>query len=232
MNGAKDLFGRALWDYVRGQGRDMITWTSLTPPEILRTAYLFRTYDQMPGHERMALQLARGRILDIGAGSGSHTLWLQEQGADVYAVDASRLACRTMERRGVRRRLWADVFRYKPGRRFDTLLMLMNGAGMAGRRSEGARLFELWMRLLAPGGQVLVHTSDIAYVYAAYDLAFPADSYYGDVRFYLKYGRQCTVFDWVYWAPGDLLADARAFGFHGQTLYRDEWGDALLRFTR
>ncbi len=232
MNRAKDLFGRALWDHVRGRGRDMITWTSLTPPEILRTAYLFRDFERMPEYERLALQAADGRILDIGAGSGSHALWLQARGAEVYGLDASRLACRTMEHRGLRRRLWVDVFDLEPQSRFDTLLMLMNGAGLAGRRSGGPRLFSLWQRLLAPGGQVLVHTSDIAYVYAAYDLAFPAGRYYGDVRFYIKYGGQCTAFDWVYWAPEDLLADARAYGFRGRVLYADDAGDALLRFTR
>ncbi len=227
-----DLFGRALWDYVRGRPRDMITWTSLSPPEILRTAYLFRSFDGMPAHEQLALQLSRGRILDIGAGSGSHSLWLQAQGRDVTALDRSRYACRTMERRGIRRRIWSDLWKYRPDGPFDTVLLMMNGAGIVGRARRLPLLMTYLQRLLAPGGQALIHSSDIDYLYALYRLPLPAEGYYGDVEFYLKYGEACEHFPWTYPDPDLLAGHARRAGFRVDTLYEDAGGDVLLRLIK
>jgi len=225
--GEPDLFGRALWDYVNGRPRDMITWTSLSPPEILRTAYLFRSFDEMPAHEQLALQLSRGRILDVGAGSGSHSLWLQNLGRDVTALDVSRYACRTMEKRGVRRRIWSDLWEYRPDILFDTVLLMMNGAGIVGRARNLPRLMEYLRQILTPGGQVLIHSSDIDYLYTLYDLPLPSDGYYGDVTFYLKYGENCTHFPWTYPDPDLLAAHARRAGFQVRTRYED--ADVLLQ---
>ncbi len=225
----QDLFGRALWDYVNGRRRDMITWTQLSPPEILRTDYLFRDFDRMPEGERRALEMSRGRILDVGAGSGSHSLWLQEQGRDVMALDASILACRTMEKRGVRHIIPRDFFACKPFRRFDTLLLLMNGAGIMQRAARIDAFFEQLNALTAPGGQVLIHSSDIYYLYPAFDLPLPLDTYYGDVDFHIKYGDACQQFPWTYPDPDLLSLHAGRHGFRVHRVCENEDGDVLLQ---
>ena len=53
---------------------------------------LFRSYEDMPEIERKALDMAKGRILDVGAGAGCHSLVLQERGMDVTAIDISPLS--------------------------------------------------------------------------------------------------------------------------------------------
>lgn len=52
--------------------------------------------------EKTALQMASGKILDAGAGSGCHTLALQEMGKEVCAIDISPLSVKVMAERGVR----------------------------------------------------------------------------------------------------------------------------------
>jgi 2-polyprenyl-3-methyl-5-hydroxy-6-metoxy-1,4-benzoquinol methylase len=49
--------------------------------------YFFRGPDQFAAYERQALDLCRGRVLDVGAGSGCHSLELQERGFDVTAIE-------------------------------------------------------------------------------------------------------------------------------------------------
>ena len=63
---------------------------------------LFRTEKQMPLLERTALQMATGKILDVGAGSGCHSLTLQEAGKEVHAIDISPLSVEVMKQRGER----------------------------------------------------------------------------------------------------------------------------------
>ena len=85
-----DIFGQALLDYIRDESEgDITTYISLGETDTLSIAYLFRDYDHMPKLERKALDLSRGKVLDVGCGSGSHSLHLQEKGLDVTALDIS-----------------------------------------------------------------------------------------------------------------------------------------------
>lgn len=229
----EDLFGRAIWDYVRGEPADIITWTSITPPEILRTGYLFRTYDEMPAHEKVALELARGKILDVGAGSGVHSLHLQSTGKRVTALERSRYACMAMDAQGVRDIREADFFYFSPGEKFDTVLLLMNGGGIMGTLDRAEDFFlKLW-QLLSGEGQVLIHMSDISYVYYAYDKPLPLDRYYGEVMFYLKYKGMCgKPFPWLYFDTETFRHIAAAYGFDTETVKYDIDGDVLVRAVK
>ena len=75
-----DLFGKAILDVQTNTApEDIITETSISEADEMNVAYLFRSYDEMPKLERHALQLAKGKILDIGCGAGSHSLCLQNE---------------------------------------------------------------------------------------------------------------------------------------------------------
>ena len=129
----KDLFGKAILDYQLGNyTEDIITETSISEEDILPLPYLFRTYDEMPKIEQKALQMAKGKVLDVGCGSGSHSLYLQnERKLNVTSIDISEGAIETCKLRGLKNVHIQDIMTLKD-EKFDTILLLMNGAGMCG----------------------------------------------------------------------------------------------------
>ena len=110
---------------------------------------------QMAPLERTALQLATGRILDVGAGSGCHSLILQAAGKEVEAIDISPLSVEAMRKRGVKQVTQANLFNESFCGSYDTLLMLMNGSGIIGRLENLPAFFGEPARFL-PEGQTTV----------------------------------------------------------------------------
>ncbi len=228
----KDLFGKALFDFITGnQPENIITWTTVSPPEILRTSYLFRSFDEMPEHERLAIEMSKGRILDVGAGSGVHALELQKRGYEVIALDISPGAFETMKKSGVKKPVLSDIFSWSPEEKFDTILLLMNGAGMAGKAEYLPVLLKKLEFLIHPGGKIMVHTSDISYLYDAYQLEFPRNEYYGNVMFYLKYKGECEYFPWTYVDLNTFSYFAEQTGFTTNVLYNRD-NDVLLQLSK
>ena len=128
----KDPMGAAIADYHRqGKAARLRVFSPDFDEDEIPVATLFRTADAMPPLERQALQLARGRILDVGAGAGCHSLALQAMGHSVTAIDISPLAVETMTARGVKDARIEDFWSVEA--RYHTILMLMNGIGIVGR---------------------------------------------------------------------------------------------------
>ncbi len=76
----KDLMGQAIWDfYYDNRSEDLQTETSISDRDELPVAYLFRSFEEMNALEKKALQLSQGKVLDVGAGAGSHALYLQNE---------------------------------------------------------------------------------------------------------------------------------------------------------
>lgn len=129
-----DPMGAAIRDYsTTGRCGRLRVLSPQFEEDELPVPLLFRAETEMPPLERLALDKARGRVLDTGAGAGCHTLALQQRGLDVTAIDISPGAVRTMRRRGVEDARLCDFFEDDFGGPFDTVLMLMNGIGICGR---------------------------------------------------------------------------------------------------
>ena len=76
----KDLFGKAILDYqTHNSPEDLITETSISEPDELSVAYLFRSFPEMPQLEQKAQELANGKILDVGCGAWSQAVFLQNE---------------------------------------------------------------------------------------------------------------------------------------------------------
>ncbi|MGB5204947.1 MAG: class I SAM-dependent methyltransferase [Eudoraea sp.] len=199
----RDIFGRALIDFQNGNySEDIITYSSLDEKDILPLPYLFRDYDTMPLIEQKALDLCRGTVLDVGCGSGSHSLYLQNKGIEVTGLDESVGAVSTAKSRGIKNVIHSNIYDYS-GMKFDTILLLMNGVGIAGRLNELPRLLDHLKGLLNPGGQILVDSSDIIYMFEVDDDGgywIPDNgNYYGEVQFTMEYkGLKSAPFDWLY----------------------------------
>jgi SAM-dependent methyltransferase len=110
--------------------------------------------------EQLALDRSTGRVLDLGAGVGRHSLFLQEQRLQVTALELEPALVAIMAERGVAEPLAASIF--SPlGRKFDTVLMLMCGFGLVGTPNGAEDFFGHARHLLAPGGQILCDSLDV-----------------------------------------------------------------------
>ena len=167
----KDPMGAAILDYQKSErvGRLRVL-SSMFEEDEMPVKHLFRKVEEMPMLEQKALQLTKGRVLDIGAGSGCHTLALQEKGLEVKAIDISPLSCEAMELRGVMDAECINLFDEHLETGFDTILLLMNGTGIAGKIENLPALFNRLKALLNKGGQILIDSSDIPSEFAGFNI--------------------------------------------------------------
>ena len=197
----KDLFGKALLDYYDGQyTEDIITATNISDDDELPLPYLFRDYKNMPKIEQKAIQLCRGSVLDVGCGSGSHSLYLQNKGLLVKAIDISQGAVKVAQKRGVQNVQLLDIL--DETEQYDTILLLMNGTGIFQEMRQVVKYLEHLKTLLKPNGQILIDSSDIQYMYQDDDGGLWIDTnagYYGELDYYISYkGEEEIPMKWLY----------------------------------
>ncbi|MBR1552187.1 MAG: class I SAM-dependent methyltransferase [Muribaculaceae bacterium] len=227
--------GHAIASYHRtGKAGRLQVFSPVLEDDEIPVPWLFRTFEQMPALEQRALNMARGRVLDVGAGAGCHSLTLQQRGLDVTAIDLSPLAVATMRERGVKQALQHDFFNFQG--RFDTILMLMNGIGIVGTLNRLPAFFRHIDELLAPQGQVLCDSSDIAYLFEdeAGKPFLPDDSsYYGEMQFQMKCDEVTGApFNWLYIDPDTLQRAAHENGFSATIVGQGDHFDYLASITR
>lgn len=226
-----DVLGRAIADhyYNTSPGR-LWVYDTIGPRVEMEVGIYFRSWPQMPPLEQIALLECRGRILDIGAGAGSHALELQRRRKDVTALDISPLAVKVMKDRGVEQAIAGDIFSYAEGR-YDTLLLLMNGIGLVGDTSGLRRFLHHAADLLNPGGQLLFDSSDVAYLYE--DSPMPEEHYYGEIVCRYGYKRLKTEpFLWLYIDLRTLREIAESEGWQSDLLFEDDHDQYLIRLAR
>ena len=229
--------GAAIRDYFRqGKSAQLKVLSSLFDDDEMPVAHLFRSYDEMPPLEQRALNEARGKVLDVGAGAGCHALALQERGLDVTAVDISPLSCETMKERGVANVECVNIFNQRFQERFDTLLLLMNGTGIAGKLSRLPQLLSRLKQLMNPGAQILIDSSDLRYVYEDENGVLDVDldgAYYGEVDYQMTYRNIIgKSFDWLY-ADSVVLAECcRQCGLKCEILAQGNHYDYLARIVQ
>lgn len=230
----KDLFGQAILDYQQGNyTEDIKTETTISEEDVLPLPYLFRTFKDMPKLEQKALRLARGKVLEVGCGAGSHGLYLQnERNLEVHSIDISPKAVEACKLRGLRNVSVANVMNFEG--KFDTILLLMNGAGMCGRLNRMGTFWTKIKSLLAPNGQILTDSSDIIYMFdenedGTYDVPLHFD-YYGEVDYLVKYKKEKEApFEWLYVDYNTLQNVAHAVGLECELVAEGEHYDYLAR---
>ena len=237
LNVKKDPMGAAIRDYFeKGKAMQLKVTSTLFDDDEMPVPHLFRTLFEMSPIERQALSLARGRVLDVGAGAGCHSIALQQQGLDVTAIDVSPLSVETMRRRGIEKAEVADFFSSELPDTYDTILLLMNGMGIVGKLQNLPAFFARLDEVLAPGGCVLTDNSDLRYIFEDEDGNFdPADfdMYYGEVDYQMQYGKiKGDSFDWVYIDPDTLTQEAHKAGYKVEIVRKGEHYDYLAKSTK
>ena len=223
-------------DYHLGNySEDIKTFSSLDEEDVIPLPYLFRNFEQMPDLEQKALQMTKGKVLDIGCGAGSHTLHLQEEGLDVTALDSSVGAIEVCQKRGVSKTVHTNILDYKE-EKFDTLLLLMNGIGLAGTLENLDTFLKHLTSLLKPNGQILLDSSDIIYMFDEDEDGgrwIPSNGkYYGEVTFVMEYKKQTTdTFPWLYLDFNTLQNACLANNLHCELVSLGPHYDYLAKLT-
>ncbi|SHF68512.1 Methyltransferase domain-containing protein [Flavobacterium fluvii] len=230
----KDLFGKAILDFqTNNSPEDLITETSISEADEMSVGYLFRSYDEMPKLEQKALQLAKGKVLDVGCGAGSHSLTLQnDRNLEVTSIDISPNAIQTCKLRGLKNVKVQNILTLE-NEKFDTILLLMNGTGIFGTLKDTPLFLQKLKSLLNPGGQILIDSSDIIYMFdqdedGAYEV--PANGYYGELTFTVSYKNETEeTFPWLYLDYNTLQNAAFANGLQCELILEGEHYDYLAR---
>jgi SAM-dependent methyltransferase len=219
--------GAALRDYLAGRlDADVLVRDEDGEEERTPAKVFFRTPEEFSALDHAALDLCRGRILDVGAGAGCHSLALQARGLRVTALDVAPEAVDVMRRRGVLDARCGDVFSFA-GERFDTLLILMNGIGLVGTlaRLDGF-LLEVH-RLLSDDGQILLDSFDPG----APDSG-RGSRYVGEMRFQLEYrGMRGAYYDFLFLDLETLRRHARGAGWTCESIWQEDEGHYLARLS-
>jgi 2-polyprenyl-3-methyl-5-hydroxy-6-metoxy-1,4-benzoquinol methylase len=233
----KDLFGKAILDYQTNNApEDLITETTISEEDEMSVAYLFRSYEEMPQMEQKALQLTKGKILDVGCGAGSHSLSLQnERNLDVTSIDISANAIQACTLRGLKNAKVQDVMTLE-NEKYDTILLLMNGAGMCGKLKNIPSFLLKLKSLLNPGGQILLDSSDIIYMFDDDEDGgkwIPSKKeYYGEIVFNISYkGEKEKPFDWMFIDYNTLQNAALDNGFQCELILEGEHYDYLAKLS-
>ena len=227
--------GLAIYDFHKtGKAKKLIVHSSMFDDDEIPVTTLFRKFKDMPELEQIALEQAEGRILDVGAGSGCHCVALAEMGKSCTAIDISELSVEVMKEKGVDARC-IDLFDENFVGQYDTILMLMNGTGIIGRLENMQKFFIRMKHLLAPGGRILIDSSDLRYLFEEEDGSLMidlADDYYGLVDFQMEYNKVLgEPFDWLYVDFDTLSLYAEQNGFKAEMIAEGEHYDYLAALS-
>lgn len=232
-----DPLGQCLLDYFHGDHAAEVIAHCLEANDYdMSGELMFRTYEEFLPCEKAALAACSGQILDIGAGAGSHALWLQAQGHSVAALDISAGAVEVMRLRGLQA-TQSDIFSFHAPNTFDTALMLMNGIGVAGTLAGVEKLLRHLKTFLSPAGQIIFDSSDMKYMFelpvavkwmdgkpvteAIFEL--PTQHYYGEFSYQMSYhGKRGEKFRWVYVDIDTMHECANRCGYTFELLAQDE----------
>jgi hypothetical protein len=197
-----DPFGEAIQDYFeKGKAPDLIVNSNYTEGEKIAVSYFFRTEKEMPEIERAALRNCRGKILDVGAAAGCHAIVLQKKGFNVTALEKSGKASEVMKKLGIQKVVCCDIYNFSESK-FDTILLLMNGAGIGETLAGLEKMLTHIKTLLNEKGQILIDSTDIQYLFEEEDgslwIDLANEAYYGEMEYEVTYKKSIAKFKWLF----------------------------------
>lgn len=163
-------------------------------------------------------------------------MYLQEEKKlDVTAIDISAKAVQACQLRGVQKVKMQNLLDTDATEKFDTILLLMNGTGIFEKLDRISIYLQKLKSLLNEGGQILIDSSDIIYMYdqdedGAYEI--PANGYYGELTFTIQYkGETEDTFPWLYLDYNTLQNAAHANGLNCELIIEGKHFDYLAKLT-
>lgn len=209
------------------RGAFLVMDTDVGGPEEVSVSLFFRTPAEMGPVESAALAQARGRVLDLGAGAGAHAVPLRRQGLSVCAAEILPAGREAMVEAGLEDVRAGGLETLVPGERFDTVLVLMNGLGLAGTLDGLPDFLRRLAATLSADGQILADSTDPR------DWDDPEDGRYpGEVHMQLRFGAVSGApFPFLFVDEDQVAAAAAAIGLDTEVLAREDGGRFLVRLT-
>jgi hypothetical protein len=220
-----DPLGQALHDFhFKKKNLPVHNWINGEEEPLIYPSDFFREKDTMNDIELCALKECKGVVLDVGAGAGCHSYELQNQGFQVTSLELSSLSCEVLRDRGLKEVFCENIMHFQD-RKYDTILLLMNGFGIARTENDVPNFLCHLKTLLQPGGCILGESTDIFYMMERRNGASELDlakGYYGEVEFSLRYGNEEEKFPWIYLDEFLLEAIAGEVGLKFSILERGD----------
>ena len=199
--------------------------------EDLPAGFFFRSGKDLRAADQAVLELARGRVLDVGAGAGAVAVALEASGHEVTALEVLPGLVGVLAERGLGDPRRGDLWTFRSRRRYDTVLALMNGTAAAGSLGGLEPLLCALAAPLAPGGQILIDSTDLRR--KGRRASRPDGRYVGELQYQLEYdGERGPPFPQLFVDRARLGSAARAVGLTATTVWRGEGGEYLARLVR
>jgi precorrin-6B methylase 2 len=226
----KDIHGQAILDYYKGDlEASLLIHNNYDEPEEMRVEVFFREEMDFSVLENLALIECKGKVLDLGAGAGAHSMVLQNRGFDVTALENSAGCIQVLQESGVKNCIKADFKTHQA--KYDTVLTMMNGMGLAGTLDKVPNFLKKCMSLLNEDGQLLIDSSDISYLYE--EGITKSTNYFGEVRYQYEYkGSKGDWFDWIYVDQEKLTEIVKDLGLSLELLHSDKTDQYLCCITK
>jgi len=230
-------FGLALLDYYNGDTE--ATFTICRDDgfiDLFSISVLFRASIDV-NIDKVALDNCRGRVLDIGAGTGLHSLYLRKHGLPVCAIDISPEACKVMQKRGLDEVHCVDISDFK-AEPFDTLLMLGRSIGMVENITGLDCFLKDIRRLVKPDGQILLNSADVRSTTNPMHLAYQeanrqSGRYIGEIRMHFEYkGQAGPTHEWLHIDSEALAEHSSRAGWQWEILINEDNGNYLTKLTK
>lgn len=122
----------------------------------------FAKYKDWPKIQKQAIKYARGRVLDVGAGAGRVSLYLQKKKFEVVAIDNSPLAIKVCKKRSVKHAKVLPIEQigtFKPNS-FDTIIMFGNNFGLFANFKKAKLLLKKFHKITSPGAVIITENVD------------------------------------------------------------------------
>ena len=235
---AMDPYGTALQAWFEGNtNAELLVRRDDGLEERLPISHFFRRPSSFTLIEQAAIKCCFGRVLDAGAGTGLHAVFLQQQGLRVTAIDVSPQAVQIMTKSGVEDARCVDIFDFDGGA-FDTLLMMGHGIGIVETIAGLDRFLKHALRLVSAQGQILLDSVDIRATQNPQHLAYQqanrdAGRYFGEIRMQFEFGK-CTgpYCGWLHIDCGTLKERAAIAGWSCEAVLQQGDGSYLARLRK
>jgi SAM-dependent methyltransferase len=224
MSDLNDPIGQAILEFSQhGFTENIIVHSDLCDDDIMPVPYLFRSFDEMPKIEQQALTLCKGEVLEVGAGTGCHSKHLKDKGFSTLSIDTSQGSIDYLNSQDLPSKKIA--FLDYNEKKFDTILILMNGLGLAGKLENVNTFLQHAKSLLKEGGTIITDSTDIRYLYEDDEGGLWMDlnsQYPGEMEFKMDYKSHSSEwFPWVYLDFENLENEANKTGLKATKILED-----------